>query len=275
MYCTHDREEYTSGDPKVKAHLPEVQRWIIMADINLLLSSEEVPLKLSILIPAYNEQATIREVLARVRAVALEGFDEKEIIVVDDCSTDSTPELLAEEQATYGDLQIVRHAQNEGKGAAVRKALEHATGDVMLVQDADLEYDPRDYPTLLQPILEGRAQAVYGSRFLGGPRRTMFFWHMLGNKLFTLVANILYDTILSDIETCYKVFTREVADQIQIKSRRWGFDPEITVKILKRGYRIYEVPISYAGREYHEGKKITWRDAFVVLWTLLKYRFVD
>ena len=246
-----------------------------MPDINLLLSSEEAPLKLSILIPAYNEQATIHQVLARVRAAALEGFDEREIIVVDDCSTDRTPELLAEAQAAYGDLQIFRHVQNKGKGAAVRTALEHATGDVMLIQDADLEYDPRDYPTLLQPILEGQAQAVYGSRFLGGPRRTMFFWHMLGNKLLTLVANILYDTILSDIETCYKVFTREVADQIQIKSPRWGFDPEITAKILKRGYRIYEVPISYAGREYHEGKKITWRDAFVVLCTLLKYRFVD
>jgi len=246
-----------------------------MPDINLLLSSEEAPLKLSILIPAYNEQATIHQVLARVRAAALEGFDEREIIVVDDCSTDRTPELLAEAQAACGDLQIFRHAQNKGKGAAVRTALEHATGDVILIQDADLEYDPRDYPALLQPILEGQAQAVYGSRFLGGPRRTMFFWHMLGNKLLTLVANILYDTILSDIETCYKVFTREVADQIQIKSPRWGFDPEITAKILKRGYRIYEVPISYAGREYYEGKKITWRDAFVVLWTLLKYRFVD
>lgn len=232
-------------------------------------------MKLSILIPAYNEQDTIREVLARVRAVELEGFDEKEIIVVDDCSTDRTPELLTQEQATYGDLRIFRHAQNQGKGAAIRTALAHASGDVMLVQDADLEYDPRDYPTLLQPILEGRTQAVYGSRFLGGPRRTMFFWHMVGNKLFTLVANILYDTILSDVETCYKVFTRKVADQIQIKSPRWGFDPEITGKILKRGYRIYEVPISYAGREYYEGKKITWRDAFVVLWTLLKYRLVD
>jgi glycosyltransferase involved in cell wall biosynthesis len=235
----------------------------------------EVPLKLSILIPAYNEQDTIHELLAQVRAVTLEGFDEREIIVVDDGSTDRTLELLAEEQAAHGDVRIFHHARNQGKGAAVRTALEHATGDVMLVQDADLEYDPRDYPTLLRPILEGRAQAVYGSRFLGGPRRTMFFWHSVGNQLFTLVANILYDTILSDVETCYKVFTREVADQIRLKSSRWGFDPEITAKILKRGHRIYEVPISYAGREYREGKKITWRDALVVLWTLLRYRFVD
>lgn len=231
-------------------------------------------MKLSILIPAYNEQATIRELLARVRAVELEGV-EKEIIVVDDCSTDNTWALLAEEQAVNNDLRLFRHQRNRGKGAAVQTALEQATGEVILIQDADLEYDPRDYPTLLQPILEGRAQVVYGSRFLGGPQRAMSFWHMMGNKLFTLVANILYNAILSDIETCYKVFTREVASQIQLQSPRWGFDPEITAKILKRGYRIYEVPISYIGREYREGKKIAWRDAFVVLWTLLKYRFVD
>jgi len=232
-------------------------------------------MKLSVLVPVYNEQDTVRELLAQVRAVRLRRFDEKEIIVVDDCSTDGTPELLAEELAADGDIHIFRHVRNKGKGAAVRTALEHATGDVMLVQDADLEYDPRDYPTLLRPILEGRAQAVYGSRFLGGPRRTMFFWHMVGNQLFTLLTNVLYDTILSDVETCYKVFTREVADRIQLRSPRWGFDPEITAKILKQGYRIYEVPVSYAGREYDEGKKITWRDAFVVAWTLLKYRFVN
>lgn len=231
-------------------------------------------MKLSILIPAYNEQATIRELLARVRAVELEGV-KKEIIVVDDCSTDNTWALLAEEQAAHNDLRLFRHLRNRGKGAAVQTALEQATGEVILIQDADLEYDPRDYPTLLQPILEGRAQVVYGSRFLGGPQRAMSFWHRMGNKLFTLVANILYNSILSDIETCYKVFTREVAGQIQLRSPRWGFDPEITAKILKRGYRIYEVPISYIGREYSEGKKIAWRDAFVVLWTLVKYRFVD
>ena len=210
-----------------------------------------------------------------MRAAAPEGFDDKEIIVVDDCSTDATPELLAEEQATRGDIKVLRHGHNRGKGAAVRTALEHATGDVILIQDADLEYDPRDYPALVRPILEGRAQAVYGSRFLGGPRRTMFFWHMVGNKLLTLVANVLFDTNLSDLETCFKVFTCEVAGHIQLKCPRWGFDPEITAKILKHGYRIYEVPISYAGREYREGKKITWRDAVTVLWTLVKYRFVD
>jgi len=232
-------------------------------------------LKLSILIPAYNEQATIRELLARVRAVTMEELEEKEIIVVDDCSTDSTAELLAQDQATHEDIKVLRHERNMGKGAAIRTALKYATGDVILIQDADLEYDPRDYPNLLRPIIERQTQVVYGSRFLGGPRRAMFFWHMVGNRLFTLVTNILYDTILSDVETCYKVFTREVADQLHLKSSRWGFDPEITAKILKHGYRIYEVPISYYGREYYEGKKITWRDAFVVLWTLVKYRLVD
>jgi glycosyltransferase involved in cell wall biosynthesis len=247
----------------------------IIGPLGRLSDLREAPLRLSVLIPAYNEQDTIRVLVAQVRAVTLEGFDEREIIVVDDCSTDGTAELLGEEQAAHGDIHVFRHARNQGKGAAVRTALEHATGDVMLVQDADLEYDPRDYPTLLRPILEGRAQAVYGSRFLGGPRRTMFFWHMVGNQLFTLFANILYDTILSDVETCYKVFTREVADKIQLKSPGWGFDPEITAKILKHGYRIYEVPISYAGREYYEGKKITWRDAIVIVWSLVKYRFVD
>jgi glycosyltransferase involved in cell wall biosynthesis len=240
-----------------------------------ILPHRRSPLKLSILIPAYNEQDSIRQLLAKVRTATVEGIDETEIIVVDDCSTDATTDLLAEDQAAHDNTLVLRHQQNRGKGAAVRTALAHATGQVMLVQDADLEYDPRDYSALLRPILEGQAQAVYGSRFLGGPRRAMFFWHMLGNKLFTLTTNILYDTILSDVETCYKVFTREVADQIELRSDRWGFDPEITAKILKRGYRIYEVPIAYYGREYDQGKKITWRDAIVVFWALLKYRFVD
>ena len=227
-------------------------------------------MKLSVVIPAYNESATIGEILRRVRAAPVE----KEIIVVDDGSSDGTWEVLQEE-AQIGDLRLFRHEHNMGKGAAVRTGLDHITGDVVVIQDADLEYDPEDYPNLLRPIELGRAKAVYGSRFLGGPRRTMFFWHMLGNQLFTLFANILYDTILSDVETCYKVFTKDVAKTIQLKSPRWGFDPEITAKILKQGVRIYEVPISYAGREYDEGKKITWRDAIVVAWTLLKYRFVD
>ncbi len=198
----------------------------------------------------------------------------KEIVIVDDGSTDGTRDLLAE-LAGQPDVFVYYHSANQGKGAAVRTAIEKATGDIMLVQDADLEYDPRDYPALLQPIVEGHAQVVYGSRFLGGPRHAMFFSHMLGNKLLTLCTNILFDTILSDMETCYKVFTRTVAQQLHLKSHGWGFDPEITAKILKRGYRIYEVPISYTGREYSEGKKISWRDGLTVMWTLFKYRLVE
>ncbi len=250
-------------------------------------------MKLSVLIPCYNEIETIREIVERVRAVdirlrvrdgkfgtqiepggAIELMVEKEIVIVDDGSKDGTREILPE-LAQLPDVAVYYHEQNKGKGAAVRTAIEKATGDIMLVQDADLEYDPRDYLVLLQPIIEGRSQVVYGSRFLGGPRRAMFFTHMLGNKGLTLLTNLLFDTILSDMETCYKVFTRAVAQQLHLKSPGWGFDPEITAKILKRGYRIYEVPISYAGREYNEGKKISWRDGITVAWTLLKYRFSE
>ncbi len=229
-------------------------------------------MKLSILVPVYNEQNTISEILRRVRAVDL-GDIEREIVVVNDCSTDDTAARLQEE-AAHKDTFVFHHERNQGKGAAVRTALQHATGDIILIQDADLEYDPREYPLLLRPILEKRAQVVYGSRFLGGPRKAMFFWHMVGNKFLTLITNLLYNTILTDMETCYKVFTREVADKLRLKSPRWGFDPEITAQILRHGYRIYEVPISYTGREMWEGKKISWRDGFIVLWTLLKYRFV-
>jgi len=224
--------------------------------------------KLYVLIPCYNERETIREIVARVRAVdmhmrvrdgrfglpvapdgTVELTVEKEIVIVDDGSQDGTRDILPELAALPG-VFVHYHERNRGKGAAVRTAIEHAAGDIMLVQDADLEYDPREYPALLQPIIEGRSQVVYGSRFLGGPRKAMLFWHMLGNKSLTLFTNILFDTILSDMETCYKVFTREVAQQLRLKSPGWGFDPEITAKILKRGYRIYEVPISYNGREY-------------------------
>lgn len=259
-------------------------------------------MKLSVLIPCYNEQDTIREIVERVRDVEVclavrdghrmhpdlsRGQDglpsrhdgtvevvlDKEIIIVDDGSQDGTRSILAE-LSCLPDVFIYYHEHNTGKGGAVRTAIKKASGDLMLVQDADLEYDPRDYPALLQPILEGRSKVVYGSRFLGGPRKTMFFSHMLGNRLLTFSANILFDTILSDMETCYKVFTREVACQLQLNSRGWGFDPEITAKILRRGYRIYEVPISYTGREFSEGKKIRWRDGLTILWTLLKYRIV-
>src|SRR5699024_5953065 len=177
----------------------------------------------------------------------------KEIILVDDCSTDGSWEILKEE-AAHPDTRVLRHRRNLGKGGAVRTGLANARGDVMLIQDADLEYDPRDYPRLLRPIIEGRAQAVYGSRFLG-EHKAMYFWHTVGNKFLTLATNVLYDTTLTDMETCYKVFTREVAEHLDIRQERWGIDPEITAKILRQGVRIYEVPISYNGREMCEGKK--------------------
>lgn len=232
----------------------------------------EQKMKLSIIMPVYNECSTLREILRQVRAVELPGI-EKEILVVDDGSTDGSRDVLAEE-AKAGDIRVFYHEQNRGKGAAVRTAVEHATGDIVLIQDADLEYDPRDYPALIRPILEGRVAVVYGSRFLG-PRKAMLFWHMLGNKLLTLTTNILYNAILSDMETCYKCFRADVLKAIPLRSRRFDFEPEITAKVLKRGYRIFEVPISYYGREYAEGKKITWRDGPIAFWTLIKYRFVD
>lgn len=241
-------------------------------------------MKVSILIPVYNEQATLREILHRVRTVDL-TFDkplytpiaspiEKEIVVVDDGSTDGSQAILREEEAK-GDLVVRLHAHNQGKGTAVRTAIAAASGDILLIQDADLEYDPRDFPALIQPIIEGRADVVYGSRFLGGPRKAMLFWHMIANKLITLMTNVLYDAILSDVETCYKAFRADVIKAIPLRSKRFEIEPEITAKVLKRGYRIYEVPISYTGREYQEGKKIGMKDAFEAVGALLRYRFVD
>ncbi len=241
-------------------------------------------MKLSIIMPVYNEIKTIAEIVRRVRAVRLAvtaGYGpedgntiefERELLIVDDGSTDGTREYLRTIESDP-DTMVIFHERNQGKGAAVRTGLEHASGDVMIIQDADLEYDPRDYPALLQPIVEGRSKVVYGSRFRGGPTKAMFFWHMVGNRFLTFVTNVLYDTIISDMETGYKVFTREVAQCLNLRSPGWGFDPEITAQILKRGYRIYEVPISYTGREFTEGKKIGWRDGLTVLWTLVKYRF--
>jgi glycosyltransferase involved in cell wall biosynthesis len=225
--------------------------------------------KLSVVMPVFNEKDTIREILDQVRGVGLVN----QVVVVDDFSTDGTREVLREEAARDETLTLVLHDRNRGKGAGVRSGVERATGDIIIIQDADLEYDPRDYPALIRPIVEGRVKVVYGSRFLG-PRKDMLFWHMVGNKLLTLVTNILYDSTLSDMETCYKVMRADVAKSLDIQSNRWGIDPEITAKVLKRRNRIFEVPISYYGREYEEGKKISWRDGFVVLWTLLKYRFV-
>jgi glycosyltransferase involved in cell wall biosynthesis len=227
-------------------------------------------MKITVLIPIFNEIHTIREILNRVQAQNLA----EEIILVDDGSTDGTREILSEFDG-QSPFRVVLHEVNQGKGAAVRTGLDHAKGDVILIQDADLEYDPRDYPALLKPIEEGVADVVYGSRFLGGPRRTAMFWHMLANKLLTLMTNILYDTILSDMETGYKVFRREVIKDMPLHAKRFEFEPEFTAKILKRKFRIFEVPITFNPRDYDEGKKIGISDAFEAVWALIKYRFVD
>ena len=225
-------------------------------------------MKVSIVIPVFNEATTIRQVLERVRQSTIE----KEIIVVDDGSTDGSREILAQE--TDPGTHVFVHAKNHGKGAAIRTGLQHATGDYVLIQDADLEYDPGDYESLIKPILRGKATVVYGSRFLG-EHKAMLFWHSVGNRLLTLVTNVLYDTTLTDMETCYKLIPTDLVRTIHLRARRFDFEPEITAKILRSGHRIYEVPISYAGRELSEGKKITWRDGFPALIALIKYRFVD
>lgn len=230
-------------------------------------------MKLSVLVPVYNERDTIERVVEQVLAVDL-GELEREVILVDDGSADGSREVLARLEDRPG-VRVFYHDVNQGKGAAVRTAMFRATGDIMLVQDADLEYDPRDYRIVLQPILEGRADVVYGSRFLGGPRKAMLFWHMVGNRALTFLTNLLYDSILTDMETCYKAFRSDVVRDLALRAKRFELEPELTAKILKRGYRIYEVPISYNGREYTEGKKITWRDGPVAAWSLLRYRFRD
>ena len=221
----------------------------------------------SVVMPVYNEARTIRQIVEQVQAVPLR----KEIIAVDDCSTDGTGAVL-EELAREGHIRLFKHRTNSGKGAAVRSGLAQVRGHIVIIQDADLEYDPSEYPLLLAPILKGRSKAVYGSRFLGA-HKAMYFWHQLGNKMLTLVTNILFDTTLTDMETCYKVFTADIARKLDIQSDRWGIDPEITAKILRMGNRIYEVPITYTGREMWEGKKISWRDGIAVVGTLLRYRF--
>lgn len=226
-------------------------------------------MKLSILIPVYNEVATIEQIVQRV----MDTPYEKEIIVVDDGSRDGSREKILSLEKS-GVIRAVLHDRNRGKGAAVRTAMAAASGDILMVQDADLEYDPRDYPKLLGPILEHKADVVYGSRFRG-EGLAMLFWHMIGNRVLTTLTNILYNAALTDMETCYKVFRREVVGEMRLRSERFGFEPELTAKILKAGYRIYEVPISYAGREYAEGKKITWKDGVKAAGALVWFRFFD
>jgi len=208
-------------------------------------------MKLSIVIPVFNERDTIEELIRRVQNVEV-GL-EKEIIIVDDGSEDGTHQIL--ENLNHPNIKIFFHTINQGKGASLQTGFSKAAGDIVLIQDADLEYDPRDYPRLLEPILDGRADAVFGSRFLGGPHRVFFFWHYIGNKLLTTLSNMLTNLNLSDMETCYKVFRKEIIDKITLKSKRFGFEPEITIKLSKMKCRIYEVPISYSGRDYSEGKK--------------------
>ncbi len=246
-------------------------------------------MKVSIVIPAYNERAFIEEVLLRVQASPID----KEIVVIDDLSTDGTRQLLEDldkaqsegkrevlvqngkRQLSLGNIRFLFQPQNGGKGAALRRGFEAATGDVVLVQDADLEYDPKDYENLLQPIFDGKADVVYGSRFSGGPQRVHYFWHYAGNKFLTLLSDVFTNLKLTDMETCYKVFRREVLQGIKLKSDRFGFEPEITAKIAKGNWRIYEVSISYSGRTYAEGKKITWRDGISTLWCIFRYTLFE
>ena len=231
--------------------------------------------KISIVIPVYNELHTLHKILEKVTEANFCSL-EKEIVMVDDGSIDGTRDLLKELENSEHNYKIYYHAKNMGKGAAIRTALAYITGDIVVIQDADLEYDPNDYEDLIRLILENRADVVYGSRLSGGkPTRSFKFLHLLGNKFLTLLTNLLYDTTLTDMETCYKAFRTDVIKSISIKSNRFDFEPEITAKVLKRKYHLYEAPISYYGRDYTEGKKITWRDGFGAISALIKFRFID
>jgi glycosyltransferase involved in cell wall biosynthesis len=225
---------------------------------------------LSVVIPVYNEERWVAELLRRVIAADASGL-KKELVVVDDCSTDGTAKILEEQAAKHPEIKLYRQQRNQGKGAALRRGFKEATGDIILVQDADLEYNPDEYPVLLAPILDGRADVVLGSRFLGGPHRVLFYWHAVGNKVLTTLSNVFTNLNLTDMETCYKVFRSEIIKSIEVEQDRFGFEPEVVAKVAKMGARVYEVPISYAGRTYEEGKKIGWKDGVQALYCVLRY----
>jgi glycosyltransferase involved in cell wall biosynthesis len=227
-------------------------------------------MKLSVVVPVFNERNTILEIVRRIRQVDLP----KEVIIVDDYSTDGTRAALQELRPS-DDLKIIFQPKNMGKGAALRKGFEEVSGDIVVIQDADLEYDPADYPVLIRPILEDKADVVYGSRFLGGPHRVLFFWHSIGNRLLTTLSNMLSDLNLTDMETCYKTFRADLLRRIKLRENRFGFEPEFTAKVARAGCRIYEVPISYHGRDYAQGKKIGWKDGIAAVYFIIKYRLVD
>ena len=227
-------------------------------------------LKLSIVIPIYNERETLETLISKVNAV---DYD-KEILLIDDFSTDGTREILKKYENKEG-FQVLYHNHNQGKGAALRTGFSNVNGDIIIIQDADLEYNPADYGTLIEPILDGRADVVYGSRFLGGPHRVLFFWHSIGNMVLTTFSNMLTNVNLTDMETGYKVFTKKVNDTLTFKCDRFGFEPEFTAKVAKNNFRIYEVPISYNGRDYSEGKKITWKDGVAAIWYIIKFKFTN
>ena len=227
-------------------------------------------LKLSIVIPIYNERETLETLIAKVNAV---DYD-KEILLIDDFSSDGTREVLKKYE-NKENFQVLYHDHNQGKGAALRTGFSNVNGDIIIIQDADLEYNPADYGTLIEPILDGRADVVYGSRFLGGPHRVLFFWHSIGNMVLTTFSNMLTNINLTDMETGYKVFTKKVNDTLSFKCNRFGFEPEFTAKVAKNNFRIYEVPISYNGRDYSEGKKITWKDGVAAIWYIIKFKLTN